>query len=442
MGLKSLEEEYERNRFSFVVIFGRRRVGKTFLLKQFLRDKPDSVYIYVSEMPPDELRESISWELREKVGIRVPRNPSWRDIFGGVFRASRDRRVVLAVDEFQRLVDVDRAALTELQRVIDEEAASSRLMLIASGSAVGMVERFFKGGQPLYGRATSFLKLKPFDYRTACKFLRERLGATPLESLELYAVFGGTPYYLSLLESPDWGVEAERLVLDNRSPLYYEPEFLLRTELRGSLVYFEVLRLLASGKSSFSGLAGSLKTARTSLNYYLKVLIEDMDIVERDEPVMGGRPVYRIKDNFYRFWFRYVHPNRSLLELGSKGEVLEVVKRDFQSYLGVVFQDVVREGLHMLHLPFRPWRVGSWRRAGEEIDAVAVDEKQEKAIVVEAKCRELGLREAEKVLEDLKSKARAVPALEKLYGVAALKVDGREELEERGFLVFELKDFC
>ncbi len=438
--LEALEEEYGKNRFSLVVLFGRRRVGKTFLLRRFLHGKPDSLYLYVSEMPSEELRENIAWELREKIGVRVPRSPTWREIFTSVFRASRDRRIVLAIDEFQRLIDVDKAALTDLQRVIDEEAAGSRLMLILSGSAVGMVERFFRSGQPLYGRATSFLRLKPFDFHTACSFLRRRLGATPLESLRLYAVFGGTPYYLSLLESTEWDREARRLILDSRSPLYYEPEFLLRTELRGSLVYFEVLRLLASGKNSFSELAGSLKVARTSLNYYLKVLIEDLDIVEREEPVLGGRPVYRIKDNFYRFWFRYVHPNRSLLELGAADDVLKAVESDFQSYLGSVFEDVVRESIHRLDLPFKPWKVGSWRSPRGEVDVLAVDREGRRAAIVEAKCRELSMEEAEGILEELKDKAKEIPASEKYFGVAALKVEGRSELRERGFLVFELGD--
>ncbi|PLJ77011.1 MAG: hypothetical protein B7L53_08710 [Thermofilum sp. NZ13] len=440
--LRALKEEYRRSGFSFVVLFGRRRVGKTFLLRRFLSNKPNSLYLYVSEMPSPELRESVAWEIRERLGVRVPRNPSWRDIFSGVFRAARDRRIILAVDEFQRLVDVDRSALTDLQRVIDEEAAGTKLMLVVSGSAVGMIERFFRSGQPLYGRATSFLKLKPFDFCTSCRFLRARAGATPEEALMLYAVFGGTPYYLSLVESPSWSAEARRLILDNRSPLYYEPEFLLRTELRGSLVYFEVLRLLASGKSSFSELAGSLKTARTSVNYYLRVLIEDLDIVEREEPVLGGRPVYRVRDNFYRFWFRYVHPNRSLLELGMVDEVLEKVERDFRSYLGLVFQDVVRESLHTLSLPFKPWKIGSWSGPEGEIDAVARDREGEKVMVIEAKCKELGLREAEEVLAQLKLKARRLPGAEKWYGIAALRVEGREELQREGYLVFELRDLC
>ncbi len=434
-----LEKEYRRSGFSFIIIYGRRRVGKTFLVKKFLSGKRRAIYIYVSEMSSSALRAQIADELRDRLGLRLGPLPTWADIFRGLFRRSRRSRgrIVAVFDEFQRLLEVDRSALTELQRVIDEEAQGSSLMLVCTGSSIGLMERMFQYGQPLYGRATGFLKIRPFDFRTAYRYLSRRVGAGPVEAAELYGVFGGTPYYLSLLRSKDWAAEAERLVLDNRSPLYWEPELLLKTELREHVTYFEILRLLSSGKNSFSEIAGSLGASKTSLSYYLHVLIDDLDVVEREKPLGGGRAVYRIKDNFFKFWFRYVFPNRGALELGEKGEVLEAVKEDFNTYMGHIYQEIAGQAIWSLDLPFKPFRVGRWWRKDVEIDLVALDRWERQAAVFEVKWRKLNGREALRVLRELEAKAARLPYPRKLYGLIAVEVE-KEPLE--GYLAYDIRD--
>ncbi|RLE56450.1 MAG: ATP-binding protein, partial [Thermoprotei archaeon] len=357
-----------------------------------------------------------------------------------IFRLSRREKHIVVFDEFQRLLEIDRGALSILQRIIDEEAHGCQLMLICTGSSIGMMERIYNYGQPLYGRATGFLKIKPFDFQATYRYLAMRLGVSPVNAVAIYGVFGGTPYYLSMLSSGDWLREAERLIFDYRSPLYLEPELLLKTELREHVTYFEILRLLASGKSTFSEIAGSLGASKTSLSYYLNVLIRDLDLVARDEPIGGGRAVYRIKDNFFRFWFRYVFPNRSMLELGERGEVLEKVREDFNTYMGLVFQDIARQQVWRLSLPFKPYRVGGWWRKGVEIDVVAVDRSGRKAILMEVKWRDIGLNEAERILFELEDKGKYLGYPVKYYGLIARRIEDKERLLKSGYLAFSIDD--
>ncbi len=439
--LKYLESEYVKPGFKFIVVYGRRRIGKTFLVKKFLENKSKTVYFYVSEMSSPSLRELLAKELYERLGLRLEFRPSWDEIFRSVFRFASKERTILVFDEFQRLLNIDKAALSILQRVIDEEAHNTQLMLLCTGSSIGIMEKTFEYGQPLYGRATGFLKVKPFDFYTTYRFLSKRVRATPKEAAELYGVFGGTPYYLSMILSSNWIKEASRLIFDYRSPLYFEPELLLKTELREYVTYFEILRQLASGKSSFSELAGSMGVSKTSLSYYLNVLINDLDIVTREEPVGGKRrAVYRITDNFFRFWFRYVFPSKSLLELGEKEPVIEKVKEDFNAYMGLVFQNIVKQQVRRLKLPFKPYIVGGWWSKGEEIDVVLIDNEKRKAILLEAKWRRLNSREARKFLKELEKKGKNLSFPRKYYGIIALEVEDKEEIEKEDYLVYNIEE--
>ncbi len=437
--LRYMEEEYSRPGFKFLVIYGRRRVGKTFLIKKFLETKENAIYFYISEMSPQSLREDLARELYYKLGLRLEFRPSWEKIFRSIFRLASEEPVILVFDEFQRLLEIDRAALSTLQRIIDEESSSTHLMLICSGSSIGVMERTFEYRQPLYGRATGFLKIKPFSFYTAYRFLANRVGVGPVEAAEIYGVFGGTPYYLSMVSSSNWIEEASRLILDYRSPLYLEPELLLKTELREYVTYFEILRRLAEGKSSFSELAGSIGVSRTSLSYYLNVLIKDLDIVAREEPIGGRRAIYKITDNFFRFWFRYVFPNRTLLEFGEKEPVVERTRKDFNTYMGLVFQDIVKQEIWRLKLPFKPYIVGGWWSKNTEVDVVAVDSEKRRAVLLEVKWRKLGGGEARRILRELEEKSREIYFPVKYYGLVAIDIVGREDLEEEGYLVYDIR---
>ncbi len=438
--LKYLEEAYKMRRFSLIIIYGRRRVGKTFLVKKFLEGKNNVIYFYVSEMSSKNIRIELAKEIFVRLGIRLDYIPSWNEIYRKLFKSSRKEKVVLVFDEFQRLLEIDRSAITELQRIIDEEAEGSNIMVVCTGSSIGLMERIFKYRQPLYGRATGFLKIKPFDYITSYRYLAKRVDADPREATELYGVFGGTPYYLSLLRSKSWIEEAARLIFDNRSPLYWEPELLLKTELREHVTYFEILRLLASGKNSFSEIAGSLGSSKTSLSYYLNVLIKNLDLVEREEPLGGGRAVYKIKDNFFKFWFKYVFSNRSTLELGDSDVVVENVKEDFNTYMGQVYQEIAKQVVWKLKLPFKPFKVGGWWRRGVEIDVIAVDRKGRKAALFEVKWRSLTLRESYKILKELEEKSASLPYPVKYYGLIGLNIERIEDLRSDGYIAFELND--
>ncbi len=138
--LKYLEEEYRKQSFSLIIVYGRRRVGKTFLIKKFLENKSYAIYFYVSEMSSKALRSELAKIVYEKLNIRLSLDPTWEEIFRTLFKYAREKRVVVVLDEFQRLLEVDRSAITELQKIVDEESASSRIMIVCIGSSVGVME--------------------------------------------------------------------------------------------------------------------------------------------------------------------------------------------------------------------------------------------------------------------------------------------------------------
>ena len=440
--LDFLERAYRSQGFELIVVYGRRRVGKTFLMKKFLQGKRDAAYFYVSDASPATIRSQLAEKIYEQLGIRMEYAATWAQIFTKLFRAAKQRRIVIVFDEFQRLLDIDRSAISELQRAVDEESQSSKLMIVCTGSSIGLMERMFHYGQPLYGRATGILKIKPFNFSQAYSLLAAKIGANPVEAAELYGLLGGTPYYLSLARSTSWLKEAERLLFNNTSPLYWEPELLLKTELREHATYFEILRLLAAGKNSFSELAGSLGTSKTSLSYYLNVLIKDLDLVEREEPIGGGRPIYKIKDNYFKFWFRYVFPHMSALEMGEASQALEHSKEDHKTYMGQIFQEIVKQAAWHLKMPFKPARVGSWWKKGTKIDVVAVDARGRQAALIETKWRKLSLKQAQKTLQQLEQKAAALPYPVKHYGIAAITIENPEKLRDQGYLAYQIQDIA
>ena len=419
--LELLEERYASGQAELFVLYGRRRVGKTELLAQFCRGgepspgDPKRHIFFVADLDVEPvLRAALSTAVNtELLGPETAGavHASWEDIFALLAQHARQERLVVVLDEFTYLADAHPPLATTLQRLWDQDLQNTQLMLVLCGSYVGMMEEAVLGYQaPLYGRRTGQYLLEPLGFHDARQFFSDYELA---DQIRAYAVLGGTPAYLN-------AASASLTLLDNVCQriltrgtfLYDEARFLLQQELREPRNYFAILEAIAAGRTRLNEIKQA--TGLEGVTAYLNTL-QGLHLVERLVPVTESQPhksrrgLYRLRDQFFRFWFRFVHPNRSLLEQGGAQAALEgFVAPQLDLFTGPVFEQVCHQFLWRLglrgELPFVPLRVGGWWRANEEIDAVTVG--QDAALIGECKWsrRPIGLD----ILRNLERKATAV----------------------------------
>ena len=443
-----LEERLGSGLAEFVVVYGRRRIGKTALLIEFLR-RNGGVYLLARETSKVENLRRFSERLAEVFNDELLRkNPfqSWDAFFEYLHQRSKEERLIFVIDEFPYLVKGDKALPSILQEYWDMKLSEGRIFLIICGSSVSMMERLLGYKSPLYGRRTGQLRLRPLDFFSAREFLP---GYSIEEFVNAYGILGGTPAYL--LEFSDERGFRENLGNYFRpdSFLYGDALFILREELEEPRNYFAIMEAIARGKTSLGEIMTETGLERALIGKYLSVLIE-LELVRREVPVTASRKSrkgrYYINDPYFAFWFRYVHPNSDLIETGQGELLVDLVMDDLPAYIGAVFEDVAGQFLLRLNrtgkLPFRFTKLGRWWHKGEEIDLVALNEREKKALFVEVKWKGLSEREARGILNGLERKAELVnlDGWEKWHGVMAKGIEGKEKLECERWLAWDLKD--
>jgi len=346
------------------------------------------------------------------------------------------------IDEFSYLLLADKNTPAVFQYVIDE-ILDERFFLILSGSLVGLMEGLMGYTNPLYGRRTAQLKLKPLNFFHVAEYFKER----PLGTVvKIYSVTGGIPMYFKLFKGENFEEELLRLAFSPTSILYEEPEFILREELGDVHRYYLILEAIAFGKHRVSEIAQFAGIEAKDMPKYLRTLIS-LDLVKREIPITESerskKARYYIKDNFFHFWFRFVKPNRGRIEIGT----FEMDWNAFNAYVGRAFEEMAKEFLIELNkrgkLPFKFERIGRWWHKNEEIDLVALNEREKKVLFVEVKWKELNERKARGILKDLEMKSELVGLneWEKFYGLVAKSLEGKGELRAEGFSVWDLGDF-
>lgn len=390
--LELLEKRYASGKAEFFVLYGRRRVGKTELLTRFCEGKR-SIF-FVSDLGSEiSLRTALSAAVNTTLFGPNQMNAvysTWEDLLMALAQAAQSERLVLVLDEFPYLVTAYPPLATILQHVWDQTLKNSQIMFILCGSYIGMMEETILGYQaPLYGRRTAQYLLEPLQFKDARLFF----SSYPLEDqVRAYAVYGGTPAYLNTINA-QLSLKANILdgILSRGSFLYDEVRFLLQQELREPRNYFAILQAIAAGKTRLNEIKQT--TGIEGATAYLDTL-QQLHLVERIVPVTETQPqksrrgIYRLKDHYLRFWFRYVHPNRSQLERGGPQIILEKqVMPEIDHFSSLTFEEVCQQlfwqaGLSG-RLGFVPTNVGKWWNANEEIDLVVLGEKG--AILVECK---------------------------------------------------------
>lgn len=419
-GLQALEREYAREGSSFVVVYGRRRVGKTELISRFIRNRRSLYYLATEEPELQNLEsfQSVAADFLQSDLLHAARISRWENVFREIARVCgpADERAVIVIDEFQYLGRANPAYPSIFQRIWDTMLKDANVMLVLCGSLISLMrDQVLSEESPLYGRRTAQIRMGQIPFSRYREFL---LGRSTRELVERYAVTGGVPKYIELFEDEkDVYSAISANVLDRSGFLYDEPNFLLQREVPDVGAYFALIRAIAGGAHRPSEISRSFGIKQTSLNKYLKTLI-DLDVLERQVPVTESNPdkskksLYRIKDNFLQFWFRFVLPNLSYLETGRTAVVEKRIREHFiDGHVAYVYVDVCRERLWGLadsgELGFVPERVGRWWSGSDEIDVVGLSASEGRAVWGECKFWKDPV--GANVLRALEEKAARVP---------------------------------
>jgi len=411
--LELLEKRYASGKAEFFVLYGRRRVGKTELLARFCEDKR-SIF-FVSDLGSEiSLRTALSGAVNSTLFGPNQMNAvysTWEDLLYALAQAAQSERLVVVLDEFPYLVTAHPPLATILQRVWDQTLKNSQIMLILCGSYIGMMEETVLGYQaPLYGRRTAQYLLEPLQFKDARLFYP----SFPLEDqVRAYAVYGGTPAYLHTIQSQQ-SLKDNVLdgILTRGSFLYDEVRFVLQQELREPRNYFAILQAIAAGKTRLNEIkqATGIEGATAYLDTLQQLhLVERLVPVTETQPQKSRRGIYRLKDYYLRFWFRYVHPNRSQLERGGAQIILEnQVMSEIDHFSSLTFEEVCQQffwqtGLSS-KLPFVPTNIGNWWNANEEVDLVILGENDAKLVECKWTSKPAGID----ILAELERKAQLV----------------------------------
>lgn len=415
--MRTLQNEYEREGSSLVVLYGRRRVGKTTLISEFIKDK-NALFFLASEESEVQNRIAFKEKAAEFLQSDLLRDAdvkSWDVIFKAIMDTPSESKPVIVMDEFQYLGKSNPAFPSVFQRIWEEILKDKSVMVILCGSLISMMEsQTLAYGSPLYGRRTAQIRLKQIPFAYYHEFFPAK---NRLEQIEMYAVTGGVPKYIELFsESKDIYHAIEKCVLNRSVYLYDEPHFLLQQEVSEVGSYFSIIKAIAAGNSKLSAISSALEIKATNLSKYLKTLI-DLDILEREVPITEENPekskkgLYKIKDNYLRFWFLFVYPNRSFIESGHSPIVMDKIRKGLvSSHIAFVYEDVCRERMWNFNVegiwPFHFSKVGRYWDAKTEIDIAAIDPEGKNLILGECKYWQepVGIN----VLRDLEAKAESV----------------------------------
>ncbi len=405
--LALLNDEYQQENFTFTVLYGRRRVGKTALLKEYMKQKP-AIYFLATLESMSILLERLQTLVADFFDDSFLRELHIKDIkqlFSYIAQKHFEKKLVIVIDEFQYLSKIDSSMPSQFQFIIDEFLKNKNIHLVLCGSIISMMyAQTLSYTSPLYGRRTSSLKLEALSFEHIKPFFPNK---TTNELIEIYAVLYGVPKYLEMFKGNKNIFEAiEKNILDPNSYLYNEPLFILQNEVSEPVTYFSILEIIANGEHKLGNIAAKLSKNVQNITSFIHKLIE-LEIIYKEVPITEKNPhkskkgLYFIKDNFFRFWFSYVLPYKSQLEIGNTQYVLKKIKENFFGFVAPVYEKLAIE---YLMKNFNLLKCGRWWSKNEEIDAVGIAEDY----LLVAECKYSNKKVGVDILENLKRKATKI----------------------------------
>lgn len=385
--LRTLNNLYSSDKFEFAVIYGRRRVGKTALINKFIENKR-AIYFMGVESNAKQNLENLSKSILEfNTGISAETSfASFQTALEYVFQLAEKERIILVLDEFPYVARASKSLSSTIQLLIDKYKDHSKLMLILCGSSMSYMEDHVLAYKaPLYGRRTAQIKLLPFDFEESCRYLS---GMSEEDKALAYGMVGGTPQYL-LQINDKLSIEknVKNTFLNSASFLYEEPTNLLKQEVREPAIYTAIISAIATGASRLSEISSKVGENTNVCTSYLKNLIS-LGIVQKETPYgekTSRKTIYSIADNMFRFWYRFVSENNSMIARGAEDLVYKRIQPYFTEYMGKVFEDISAQYLWKMLLsgkaPVEFSSLGRWwgndprAKSQTEIDIVGEQDK-------------------------------------------------------------------
>ena len=386
--LGDMNRRYAKNGFECLVVYGRRRVGKTALINEFCKNKP-TVFFSALNATSQENLEALSKAIYEKEHPNTetaPVYPSFDAAFAEITRMAENERLVFVIDEYPYLARANKSISSRLQHIIDHTWTNSNLFLILCGSSMSFMEYQVLGYEsPLYGRRTGQYKLQALTYKEMTVFNPEQ---TDENQALIYGITGGIPHYINKLDvEGNVDVALKENLFNTSSYLYEEPENLLKQELREPAIYNSVITAIAGGASKANEIASKVGIESAVCAKYLKVLL-NLGILKKETPITekaGKKTIYAIGDNFFRFWYRFVFENNSIIARGAADLVYKRIKPQLSDYMGNVFEQICKQYLWKQLLsrncPVEFADLGRWwgnnpkEKRQEEIDIMGVQDK-------------------------------------------------------------------
>lgn len=397
--LHTMNRRYDKGKFECVVIYGRRRVGKTALINEFCKEKP-TIYFSALNASSQENLEALSkaiYSCKNPDGNSAPIYNSYESALEEITAMAKGQRLVFVIDEYPYLAKAEKSFSSRLQHIIDHVWQDSQLYLILCGSSMSFMEYQVLGYEsPLYGRRTAQFKIQSLTYREMTVF-------HPALSFEdqalLYGITGGIPHYINKLDVTS---TLEEALMDNlfstSSYLFEEPENLLKQELREPAIYNSIISAIAGGASRANEISTKVGLESGICSKYIRVLLE-LGILKKETPITekpGRKTIYAINDNFFRFWYRFVPRNMSAISAGRIQRIYsQAIKRYFPDYMGLVFEKMCREYLlrYAENLPILLSDIGQWwgtdpkERKEVQIDIVGTPVEGKEYIIGSCKYR-------------------------------------------------------
>jgi Predicted ATPase (AAA+ superfamily) len=416
--ISELNKAYSKGAFEMVVIYGRRRVGKTSIIKEFCKDKKTIFFPSVQSSIGDNLEilaKGISTAFKDDMPA-IPPFKRFSDALDFI-AAKGDERIVFVIDEYPYLANADPSVSSTLQHMIDHVLRYTKIMMILCGSSMSFMEYQVLGyNSPLFGRRTQQYKVLPFNYYESGKWFPEYSNE---DKAIAYSATGGIPAYLAkMTSSVSIGKNIENTFFEMNSFLFEEPSNLLKQELREPAVYNSIITAIADGASKLSDISNKTKEAANKCLLYIDRLIS-LGIIAKETPITekesARKTIYRIVDGMFRFWFKFVRENLAEIHLhGSEGLYDDNIKPKINQFMGLTFEDMSKEYIFRNYrkIGFKIGRIGKWwggdpkTKKQEEIDIVAVSPQEDRWMFCE--CKYTTEKVGFDVLEDLKRRSELV----------------------------------
>ena len=384
--LKQLNEQYNSSRFEFAVIYGRRRIGKTSLIQEFIKDKK-ALFFTGLETTQKQNLINLSQVILQSSLDDITFN-SFQAALENVFEKAKKERIIFVIDEYPYLANTYPAISSILQLLIDKNKEDSKLFLILCGSSLAFMEEQVLGYQsPLYGRRTSQYKIKPFSFFETCDYFNS---FSYEEKAFIYGLTSGIPLYISLFrENKSLKQNIIDIFLSSNGYLFEEPTNLIKQECRDPSTYNSIIQAIATGATKLSEISNQVGIETGLCTTYIKKLIS-LGIIIKDYPIYKPskkQTIYLLEDHMFQFWYKFILPNISLINIGMGEKVYEKIEPHFYEFMGYIFEDICKQYLWLLNireeLPLFFLKLGRWWgndpriKAEAEIDILAYNDENQ-----------------------------------------------------------------